>query len=57
MAVGDEINHGEYPEYIITIDDKKGEAIMYSHYTGHYYLHSVNDKHEVLGRLGIVKRP
>lgn len=34
-AVGDEINYGEYPEYIISIDDTKGEAIAYHYYTGH----------------------
>ena len=26
---------GLYPEYIITIDDKKGEAVAYHHYSGH----------------------
>ena len=34
-AVGDKINYGEYPEYIISIDDEKGEAIAYHYYTGH----------------------
>lgn len=33
-AVGDD-SWGKYPEYIISIDDEKGEAIAYHYYTGH----------------------
>ena len=33
-AVGDD-SWGKYPEYIISIDDQKGEAIAYHYYTGH----------------------
>ena len=33
-AVGDD-GWGKYPEYIITIDDEKGEAFAYHYYTGH----------------------
>ena len=56
-AVGDEINYGEYPEYIIIIDDQKGEAVIFSYYTGHYYLELKNGKYEELGRVRKMKRP
>jgi len=43
---------GLYPEYIISIDDEKGEAFAYHYYTGHIrILLNENDKYEVVGRL------
>lgn len=49
-AVGDEW-YGEYPDYNIIVDDVKGEAIIYSHYTGHFEI-----KLNVEGRYEIVKQ-
>ncbi len=51
-AVGDEINYGEFPEYIISIDDEKGEAFAYHYYTGHIRI-KLNDQgnYEVVGKL------
>jgi hypothetical protein len=51
-AVGDEINYGEFPEYIISIDDEKGEAFAYHYYTGHIRI-KLNEKgnYEVVGKL------
>lgn len=50
-AVGDEWI-GLYPEYIISIDDEKGEAFAYHYYTGHLRI-KLNDegKYEVVGKL------
>ena|SRR4028119_2172838 len=48
---------GDYPEYIITIDDDTGEAVMYSYWDGHYYIKLVDGIYTVLGRLGLAKRP
>lgn len=50
-AVGDEWI-GLYPEYIISIDDEKGEAFAYHYYTGHLRI-KLNEqgKYEVVGRL------
>jgi|SRR5690606_5467813 len=51
-AVGDEINYGEFPEYIISIDDEKGEAFGYHYYTGHIRI-KLNEQgnYEVVGKL------
>ncbi len=51
-SVGDEINYGEFPEYIISIDDEKGEAFAYHYYTGHIRI-KLNEKgnYEVVGKL------
>ncbi len=51
-AVGDEINYGEFPEYIISIDDEKGEAFAYHYYTGHIRI-KLNEQgnYEVVGKL------
>lgn len=50
-AVGDEWI-GLYPEYIISIDDEKGEAFAYHYYTGHVRI-KLNEQgnYEVVGRL------
>ena len=50
-AVGDEWI-GLYPEYIISIDDEKGEAFAYHYYTGHLRI-KLNEQgnYEVVGRL------
>jgi hypothetical protein len=50
-AVGDEWI-GLYPEYIISIDDEKGEAFGYHYYTGHIRI-KLNEqgKYEVVGKL------
>jgi hypothetical protein len=50
-AVGDD-SWGKYPEYIISIDDEKGEAFAYHYYTGHIRI-KLNEegKYEVVGRL------
>ena len=52
-AVGDKINYGEYPEYIISIDDEKGEAIAYHYYTGHVEirLNKGTDKYEEVKQM------
>lgn len=52
-AVGDKINYGEYPEYIISIDDEKGEAIAYHYYTGHVEirLNKETDKYEQVKQM------
>lgn len=55
-AVGDDFM-GEYPEYNIVIDDQKGEAVLYGHYTGHYYIELKNGKYEVIGKTSETKRP
>jgi len=50
-AVGDD-SWGKYPEYIITIDDEKGEAFAYHYYTGHLRIKlNENGKYEVVGKL------
>jgi hypothetical protein len=50
-AVGDEwMRIGS--EYIITIDDEKGEAFAYHYYTGHLRIKlNENGKYEVVGKL------
>lgn len=50
-AVGDD-SWGKYPEYIISIDDEKGEAFAYHYYTGHIRI-KLNEqgKYEVVGKL------
>jgi len=51
-AVGDD-SWGRYPEYIITIDDEKGEAIAYHYYTGHLEIklnHDTN-KYEIVKQM------
>ena len=50
-AVGDD-SWGKYPEYIISIDDEKGEAVAYHYYTGHLRI-KLNEQgnYEVVGRL------
>jgi hypothetical protein len=50
-AVGDEWI-GLYPEYIIYIDDEKGEAFGYHYYPGHLRI-KLNEqgKYEVVGKL------
>ncbi|MFT6923196.1 MAG: hypothetical protein ACJA1C_002206 [Crocinitomicaceae bacterium] len=57
QAVGDEINYGEFPEYYFIVDDKKGEAVKYGYYTGHYYLELKGGKYSVLGNWRDTKRP
>lgn len=51
QAVGDEWI-GLYPEYIVSIDDEKGEAFAYHYYTGHLRI-KLNEqgKYEVVGKL------
>ncbi len=50
-AVGD-LWIGAYPEYLVTIDDKKGEAIAYHYYTGHFLIRLNEDgKYEVVKQL------
>ena len=43
---------GLYPEYIISIDDEKGEAFAYHYYTGHLRI-KLNEQgnYEVVGKL------
>ncbi|MFT6923207.1 MAG: hypothetical protein ACJA1C_002217 [Crocinitomicaceae bacterium] len=55
--MGDEINYGEFPEYYFIVDDKKGEAVIYGHYTGHYYIELKGGKYSVLGNWRDMKRP
>ncbi|WP_128330262.1 hypothetical protein [Apibacter sp. HY039] len=49
-AVGDD-SWGKYTEWIIKIDDEKGEAISFHHYTGHYEI-ALNKE----GKYEIVKQ-
>jgi hypothetical protein len=50
-AVGDD-SWGKYPEYIVSIDDEKGEAFAYHYYTGHLRINlNEEGKYEVVGRL------
>jgi len=50
-SVGDEWL-GLYPEYIVSIDDEKGEAFAYHYYTGHIRI-KLNEEgnYEVIGKL------
>ncbi len=54
-AAGDD-SWGKYPEYIISIDDEKGEAFAYHYYTGHLRI-KLNEKgkYEVVGKLYEIK--
>lgn len=50
-AVGDDA-WGLYPEYIISIDDAKGEAFAYHYYTGHLHIHlNEEGKYVEVGKL------
>lgn len=51
-AAGDEWI-ANYSKFITIIDDKTGEAIRYSHYTGHYKIKLNKDKnvYEIVERL------
>jgi hypothetical protein len=54
-SVGDD-SWGKYPEYIISIDDEKGEAFAYHYYTGHLRIKlNKQGKYEVVGRLYEIK--
>ncbi len=55
-AAGDDF-FGEYPEYYVIVDDKKGEAVMYGYYTGHYYIELKNGKYVQIGKTTETKRP
>jgi hypothetical protein len=49
--IGDD-GWGKYPEYIITIDDEKKEAVRYSYYTGHYEIRlNAKGNYEVVKQL------
>jgi len=55
-AVGDN-GWGIYTEWVIIIDDKKEEAVMYGYYTGRFLIKlNENGKYEHVKRVGINKK-